>query len=328
MSWSASLAAALRHPDDLLAELGLDRLPNAAALRDAAHAAARQFGLLVPRSYLAKMTPGDPNDPLLRQVLPLADELENRDGFSIDAVGDAASRAVPGLLHKYHGRALLIVTGACAIHCRYCFRRHYPYSDEPKRLDDWQPALDYLAADPTIHEVLLSGGDPLVLTDARLADLIDRLAAIPHLTRLRIHTRLPVVLPDRVTPELAALLKAHRLTTYIVIHANHPRELTGDAAIAVRTLVTSGFTVLNQSVLLKGVNDHSETLLALSERLIDLGVVPYYLHQLDRVEGTHHFEVSESDGHALLADLPRSLPGYAIPAYVREQSGHPAKTPV
>lgn len=328
MSWSASLAAALRHPDDLLAELGLDRLPNAAALRDAAHAAARQFGLLVPRSYLAKMTPGDPNDPLLRQVLPLADELENRDGFSIDAVGDAASRAVPGLLHKYHGRALLIVTGACAIHCRYCFRRHYPYSDEPKRLDDWQPALDYLAADPTIHEVLLSGGDPLVLTDARLADLIDRLAAIPHLTRLRIHTRLPVVLPDRVTPELAALLKAHRLTTYIVIHANHPRELTGDAAIAVRTLVTSGFTVLNQSVLLKGVNDHSETLRALSERLIDLGVVPYYLHQLDRVEGTHHFEVSESDGHALLADLPRSLPGYAIPAYVREQSGHPAKTPV
>lgn len=328
MSWSASLAAALRHPDDLLAELGLDRLPNAAALRDAAHAAARQFGLLVPRSYLAKMTPGDPNDPLLRQVLPLADELENRDGFSIDAVGDAASRAVPGLLHKYHGRALLIVTGACAIHCRYCFRRHYPYSDEPKRLDDWQPALDYLAADPTIHEVLLSGGDPLVLTDARLADLIDRLAAIPHLTRLRIHTRLPVVLPDRVTPELAALLKAHRLTTYIVIHANHPRELTGDAAIAVRTLVTSGFTVLNQSVLLKGVNDHSETLRALSERLIDLGVVPYYLHQLDRVEGTHHFEVSESDGHSLLADLTRSLPGYAIPAYVREQSGHPAKTPV
>lgn len=328
MSWSASLAAALRHPDELLAELGLDRLPNAAALRDAAHAAARQFGLLVPRSYLAKMTPGDPNDPLLRQVLPLADELESRNGFSIDAVGDAASRAVPGLLHKYHGRALLIVTGACAIHCRYCFRRHYPYSDEPKRLDDWQPALDYLAADPTIHEVLLSGGDPLVLTDARLADLIDRLAAIPHLTRLRIHTRLPVVLPDRVTPELIAILRAQRMTTYIVIHANHPRELTGDAAIAVRTLVTSGFTVLNQSVLLKGVNDHSETLRELSERLIDLGVVPYYLHQLDRVQGTHHFEVSESDGHSLLADLPRSLPGYAIPAYVREQSGQPAKTPV
>jgi EF-P beta-lysylation protein EpmB len=328
MTWSASLAAAVRDPDELLIALGLDRHPDATRLREAARAAARTFGLMVPRSYLAKMTLGDPADPLLRQVLPLAEELESRPGFTADAVGDGAARAVPGLLHKYAGRALLITTGACAVHCRYCFRRHYPYSDDPKRLADWQPALEYIAADATIHEVLLSGGDPLMLTDARLGELLERLAAIPHLTRLRLHTRLPVVLPDRVTPELIALLKGQRLTTFIVIHANHARELTGDAAEVVRTLVTSGFTVLNQAVLLRGVNDDGETLRALSERLVDLGVVPYYLHQLDRVAGTHHFEVTEDEGRALLARLPEQLPGYAIPKYVLEEAGEMAKTPV
>jgi len=328
VTWSASLASAIRDPDELLAALELDRHPAADRLRADAQAAAASFRLMVTRSYLARMKPGDPSDPLLRQVLPRAEELEHHSGFSTDAVGDAAARVVPGLLHKYAGRALLIATGACAIHCRYCFRRHYPYGDEPRRLADWQPACDYLAADPSIHEVILSGGDPLLLTDLRLSELTQQLDAIPHLTRLRIHTRLPIVLPDRITSELFALLRRLRLTVFVVIHANHPRELTGDAAQAVRSLVTGGLTVLNQAVLLRGVNDHGDTLRELSERLIDLGVLPYYLHQLDRVAGTHHFEVPQDEARRLLADLPAQLPGYALPTWVEERPGDPAKHPL
>jgi len=272
------------------------------------------------------MEPRNLSDPLLRQVLPLHDELLDAPGFQPDAVEDSRFRIAPGLLHKYHGRALLIATGSCAVHCRYCFRKHYPYGGEPRRLTDWQPALDALSADPTIREVLLSGGDPLMLTDCRLRDLIERLAAIPHIRRLRIHTRLPIVLPDRVTDELLELLTGTRLHCVVVVHANHAAELEHDCAESLRRLAQAGLMTLNQSVLLRGINDTVQSLGDLSERLIDLGVMPYYLHQLDRVTGTAHFEVSETEGRRLVAEMRRILPGYAVPRYVQEIPGEPHKT--
>lgn len=320
--WRRSLAEAIREPRQLLSRLGL------ASAECRLASVGQRFPLLVPESFLRRMKSGDLRDPLLRQVLPLAEEDENVPGFTIDALDEATFRKAPGLLHKYEGRALLVLTGACAIHCRYCFRRHYPYSQEPKRFDDWEPAFVAIERDESIHEVLLSGGDPLMLTDERLGEVVRRLEAIPHLRRLRIHTRLPIVLPDRVTLELLDLLTATRLTPVIVIHANHPAELVADCALALRQLTQSGLMVLNQSVLLRGINDSVEVLSDLSERLIQLGIRPYYLHQLDRVSGTAHFEVSEEIGRRLMDQLRRRLPGYAMPQYVREIPGEPFKVPL
>lgn len=223
---------------------------------------------------------------------------------------------------------MLVTTGACAVHCRYCFRRHYPYQQEPRRLEDWEPAFEALAADDSIHEILLSGGDPLMLTDARLASLIERLEQIPHLRRLRLHSRLPIVLPDRVSDELLQLLSSTRLTTIMVVHANHPQEIQLDCTDALSRLVRGGIPTLNQAVLLQGINDDEEVLAELCERLIDLGVLPYYLHQLDRVSGAAHFEVSVERGRELVAALRRRLPGYAVPQYVAELAGELHKTPL
>ena len=322
--WRCSLGDAIRDPLELLRRLGLT--PFAARL--AADIRKGNFPLLVPESFLNRMTPNDINDPLLRQVLPLAEEEDEIPGFTSDALDEVAFRKAPGLLHKYEGRALLVLTGACAVHCRYCFRRHYPYASEPKRIDDWEPAFQALERDASIHEVLLSGGDPLMLTDERLSVVVRRLEAIPHLRRLRLHTRLPIVLPNRVTLELLDLLTTTRLTSVVVVHANHPQELVADCALALRQLSQSGLMVLNQAVLLRGINDSVEVLRELSERLIDLGVKPYYLHQLDRVAGTAHFEVSEESGRRLVDELRRQLPGYAVPQYVREIAGRPFKVPL
>lgn len=321
--WHRSLANAIRDPDVLV-----DRLKLPERLRAAARAAASRFPLLVPESYLQRMRPGDPRDPLLLQVLPIEEECRKAPGFAADPVGDAAARRAPGLLHKYAGRALLITTGSCAVHCRYCFRREYPYQQEPRRLDDWAPAFHAIAADRSLGEVILSGGDPLLLADARLAALFERLSVIPHLRRVRVHSRLPIVLPDRVTPELLALLRGTRLTPLMVVHANHPAEIAGDCRDALVALVQRGITTLNQSVLLRGVNDDVNALTELSERLIDVGVLPYYLHQLDRVRGAAHFEVAESRGQELVDELRRRLPGYAVPRYVRETAGAPSKLPI
>ena len=322
-TWHDSLAAAIREPAALLQLLGL---PD--SLLEPARSAARLFPVMVPESYLRRMRPGDVSDPLLRQVLPLVEELLETPGFSNDAVDDQGARTAPGLLQKYQGRALMILTGACAIHCRYCFRRHYPYADEPKRLDDWEPALRAIAADESIHEILLSGGDPLMVPDRRLGELLRRLEAIPHLRRLRIHSRLPIVLPNRVSQELVELLTTSRLTPIMVVHANHPREIAGDCSAALRMLVRSGITTLNQAVLLRGINDSVEVMQQLCERLIDLGVMPYYLHQLDRVRGAAHFEVDEAVGRELITELRRRLPGYAVPRFVREEAGWPHKRPL
>ena len=322
-SWQHSLSRAIRDPADLLRRLGLPVDFGGLNL-----AAARGFPILVPLSFANRMRHSDPCDPLLRQVLPIADELLTIPGFVIDPVGDTGSRAVPGLLQKYRGRALMIATGVCAVHCRYCFRRHYPYATEPRRLEDWEPAFELLQADESIHEVLLSGGDPLMLGDVRLGELFERLANIPHLRRIRVHTRLPIVLPDRITPALIDVFTRTRLTPILVVHANHPNEIVDDCEQALRNLVRSGITTLNQTVLLRGINDNFEALTELSERLIDVGVIPYYLHQLDQVQGAAHFEVAESKGLELIAELRKRLPGYAVPQYVREVAGALHKTPI
>ncbi len=321
--WQRELAAAYRIPDELIARLNLPE-----TCREPAQRAASLFPLMLTESYAARMRPGDLTDPLLRQVLPLHAETESASGFTTDAVGDHAAQLAPGLLQKYAGRALLIATGACAIHCRYCFRRHFPYGDAPRKLDDWEPALAALRADESIREIILSGGDPLMLTDRRLAELIALLAEIPHLQRLRIHSRLPIVLPSRVTDDLLELLTTSRFSVIMVVHANHPRELDLDCGPALRRLVRAGIPTLNQAVLLRGINDDANTLTDLCERLVDLGVLPYYLHQLDRVTGTAHFEVAEAVGLSLIRELQRRLPGYAVPRYVREEAGQAQKSPI
>ncbi len=295
---------------------------------DSTSEAAKSFPLLVPRSFLARMQVGNPLDPLLRQVLPVAEERVSVPGFVVDAVDDQAAKLAPGLLQKYQGRVLLMAAGSCAVNCRYCFRRHYPYSEEPRRMDDWEPAIQAIEQDSSVHEVILSGGDPLMLTDERLAALMQRLERIEHLTRLRIHSRLPIVLPDRVNPELIELLRGSRLQPIMVVHANHPQEIASDCAAALHTLVRSGIPTLNQAVLLRGVNDEVETLAELCERLIDLGVIPYYLHQLDRVAGAAHFEVPEVTGLELIEELRQRLPGYAVPQFVRELAGQTSKSPI
>ncbi len=322
-SWQQAVRAAVRDVATLCSRLGLD-----AGQLPLAEQAWRQFPLFVPEEFLQRMTPGDPHDPLLRQVLPLAAEDHSPAGFVADPLHEDAAQPTPGLLHKYEGRALLITTGACAIHCRYCFRRHFPYSEAPRGLAAWGPALAALAADDSIHEVLLSGGDPLMLADETLAALVGELAAIGHLQRLRVHTRLPIVIPQRVNDELLAWLTGTRLTPIVVLHANHARELDDDVAAAVRRLRAAGVLLFNQAVLLAGVNNEVQILADLSQRLIELGVAPYYLHQLDRVAGAAHFEVSVEDGLQIMDDLRSRLPGYAVPRYVREEPGAAAKSPL
>jgi EF-P beta-lysylation protein EpmB len=322
-SWRQALRSAIRDAHSLCTRLGLDP----AALNLAADGPS-QFPVFVPEEFLARMEPGNPADPLLRQVLPLAAEDQSWPGFGSDPLEEAAATLVPGLLHKYHGRALLIVTGVCAVHCRYCFRRHFPYAEVPVGRGAWQPALDALAADPSIEEVLLSGGDPLMVADETLEALVADLAAIPHLKRLRVHTRLPIMIPQRVTGRLLSWLSDNRLQSVVVLHANHPAELDAAVAVAAARLKAAGVLLFNQAVLLRGVNDNVDTLAQLSLRLIELGIVPYYLHQLDRVAGAAHFEVPLEAGQALVEQLRARLPGYAMPRYVQERPGEPSKTPL
>lgn len=320
--WQRELAEAVRDPAELLALLDLDP-----ALLPAAQAAATQFPLRVPRGFVARMRPGDPHDPLLRQVLPLNEELRPAAGFVADPVGDLQAMAGHGVLHKYHGRVLLVATGACAVHCRYCFRRHFPYAEANAAAGQWEAALRYIGSRPEISEVILSGGDPLVLNDRRLSELAHALADIPHLRRLRIHSRLPIVLPSRVDERLLDWLAGTRLSPVLVVHANHPRELDADVAAAAARLRARGVTLLNQAVLLAGVNDDAEVLIALSERLFECGIQPYYLHALDRVQGAGHFQ-ADAELPALMQTLRARLPGYLVPRPVREEPGQPAKTPL
>jgi EF-P beta-lysylation protein EpmB len=272
------------------------------------------------------MRRGDPDDPLLRQVLPVEAETAEQPGFIADPLGERAALTAPGLLQKYRGRALLIATPACAVHCRYCFRREFPYDEQdgPR----WQEALARIERDPGIEEVILSGGDPLSLGDARLGALSRGLERAAHVRRLRIHTRLPVVLPARVDAGLAAWLSSLKWPVVVVLHANHANEIDGEVAAACAALRSAGATLLNQSVLLRGVNDDAEALAALSRRLFEAGVLPYYLHVLDRVRGAAHFEVDEARARRIAGELAALLPGYLVPRLVRERAGAPAKVPL
>ena len=319
--WQHELRQAFGRPQDLLAYLELDpALPALAAgmLRD--------FPLRVPRGFAARMRKGDPRDPLFLQVWPSTQEAVVTPGYVVDAVGDLPRVREAGLLHKYQGRVLLVATGACAVHCRYCFRRHFPYSEQLAARDHWAAALAEIAADSSIEEVILSGGDPLSLSDDKLAELVARLDAIPHLQRLRIHTRQPIMLPERIDERLLAWLDRTRLQTVFVLHANHAAELDDSVRRALLPLRERGIALLNQSVLLRGINDDATTLASLSKRLFECGVLPYYLHLLDRVQGAAHFDLPEDDAQRLMRVLSSQLPGYLLPKLVREIAGAPAKT--
>jgi len=318
--WRLAWRAAVRDPRELLAMLGLESLAGRIGPQ-----AAQSFPLRVPRGFVARMRHGDPGDPLLRQVLPLDDEGRIVPGFVPDAVGDAAARRGDGLIHKYQGRALLVATGSCAVHCRYCFRRHYPYAEEAAAAAGWRGAVAAIAADPSIVEVILSGGDPLSLADHKLAELTQALGEVPHVRRLRIHTRLPIVLPERVDDGLTAWLRGLPWPVVVVLHANHANEFDPQVAAAVAALRDAGAFVLNQAVLLRGVNDSVEALAELCERGFEAGVLPYYLHQLDRVAGAAHFEVGDDEALALHAALAARVPGYLLPRLVREVAGDPGK---
>lgn len=310
----------LSDPATLLRRLRLDP-----ALRPGAERAAAAFPMRVPSAYLARIPPGQADDPLLRQVLPSADELDEHPGFGPDPLQERERMPVPGLIHKYAGRVLLLLTGACPIHCRYCFRRHFS-SAETASQRHWPQVLDYLRAHPDLREVILSGGDPLALSDRRLEARITDLAGIRHLHVLRLHSRAPVVTPQRVTPVLLHTLESCPLQTVLVIHANHARELDGPARHALATLAKRGVRLFNQAVLLRGVNDSAPALADLSQALFDSGVQPYYLHLLDPVAGAGHFHVPQAEALRLMRDLGTTLPGYLLPRLVREIPGRPGKT--
>lgn len=321
--WQAEMAASFTRVTDLLEFLELPLPDDQPLPRTSGH-----FPFRVTHSFAGRMVKGDAADPLLRQVLPLAAESLEWPGFSADPVGDLAAVAAPGLLHKYQGRVLLVTTGACAIHCRYCFRREFPYAEEQMSSRREAGAIDFIREDSSIVEVILSGGDPLVLSDERLGKLLESITAIPHVRRLRIHSRLPVVLPSRVTEGFVDMLTGSRLKPVLVIHANHARELDGQVKAGLAKLQAAGVTLLNQSVLLQGVNDSVEALAELSEMLFDSGVSPYYLHVLDKARGTAHFDLPTAKAKDLHEDLRRRLPGYLVPKLVREDSGRPYKVPV
>lgn len=320
-SWQQQLRDAVRDPAELAELL---ELPAAARRRVAGLPA--QFPLLVPRAFVARMRKRDPDDPLLRQVLPLPCERDEVPGFTADPLRELGL-AQAGFLQKYRGRALLIASAACPVHCRYCFRREFPYSAQLAARADFAAALDALRAS-RVSEVILSGGDPLSLSNRRLGRLLAALESIESLRAVRLHTRFPVVLPDRVDAGLVTLLERSRLASVVVVHANHPNELAADATAALEALAAGARFVLNQSVLLRGVNDSAGTLAELSERLFACRVLPYYLHLLDPVAGTAHFAVTAATGRSLVAALRARLPGYLVPRLVREIPGELSKTPM
>ena len=322
--WQTQLQQAITSVEDLLALLQLSP-----AQVDYSPQADRDFTLKVPLAFARRMRMGDPRDPLLLQVLASGEETREVEGYSADPVGELGENIPrPGIIHKYRGRALLVVTGACAINCRYCFRRHFPYGDNRNNRNKWREVLDYVRNDNSIEEVIFSGGDPLVASDALLTELTGHVAAIPHVRRLRIHSRLPIVLPERVTANLLDAICQPGLQTVMVVHANHAQELDDDVARATAAMRSRDITVLNQSVLLRGINDDAGVLADLSEGLFAIGILPYYLHLMDKVQGAAHFDLPEAGASQLMTSLAARLPGYLVPRLVREDPGALAKTPV
>ncbi|MRI35441.1 EF-P beta-lysylation protein EpmB [Endozoicomonas sp. OPT23] len=322
-TWQEQLSTAVSHPSELLAILDLPGGLLAGALKGDA-----EFKTRVPYAYISRMESGNPNDPLLKQVLPVDDETLDVSGFTMDPLSEQDSNPSNGVIHKYKGRLLLIVSGACAINCRFCFRRHFPYGDNQLAGESFQQAIDYIKKQEDIHEVILSGGDPLAASDKRLKKLVEALAEIEHLKTIRIHTRLPIVIPDRVTAEMLNWLTGTRLKPVIVVHTNHASEIDNNVASALRKLKRSGVTLLNQTVLLKGINDSADALANLSHKLFQADVLPYYLHLLDKVKGAAHFDISEQKAQNIVRELMAQCPGYLVPKLVREIAGEPGKTSI
>ena len=320
--WQRVLANAIREPAELLKYLNLPE-----SLLKGANTANQSFALRVPRGYCQNIEKGNPNDPLLRQILPIEAELIHDSAFTLDPVADLAAMEAPGLLHKYNGRVLIITTAACAVHCRYCFRRHFPYQ-ENRAEQNWQDTVEYIRANTDIHEVILSGGDPLSLTESRLKNLTDKLINIPHIKTLRIHTRQPIVLPERVNDELLSWIDSLPWKVVIVLHCNHANEISPMVTSALKKLHQQQVTLLNQSVLLAGVNDNLEVLLNLSTKLFESNVLPYYLHMLDKVKGAQHFSVKSEKALHLLNQMRHHLPGYLVPRLVEEIAGKKSKTAI
>lgn len=320
-NWQSQLSDLITDPFELLDQLEIcsDALLSGAIL------ASKSFKLRVPRAFVGKMRKGDPLDPLLLQVLPHHLELEEHPEFVTDPLGEEAANQLPGVLHKYQSRFLLTLTGACAVHCRYCFRRHFPYQENLPKQDDWPQIKAYIEQNPHINEVILSGGDPLTLSNRKLKLWIERLESLQQVKILRIHSRVPVVIPQRLDTELLEILKSTRLRIIVVIHANHAAELDDQTCAYLEKLSQHGITALNQAVLLKGVNDDAQTLIELSQRLFDARVMPYYLHVLDKVKGAQHFDLSGSKIDEIYHDILAGLPGYLVPKLVREIAGEKTK---
>lgn len=319
--WQQHLQQAITEPKELIQLLNIDPKYTRAAIQ-----ASQLFPLKVPRTLLNRIEHGNIHDPILRQILPLAEELQPAIGFSTDPVGEHSNQPT-GMIHKYHGRVLLMVNGHCAVNCRYCFRRHYPYEDNRLNRSEWENAIDQIRHDTTISEVIYSGGDPLASSDKQLLWLTERIAEIAHIKRLRIHTRLPIVIPNRITDDTLHWMTHTRLSTVVVLHINHANELRDNTVRkSIRTMQTAGITLLNQSVLLNGVNDTPEVLAELSEALFAAGVLPYYLHVLDKVNGSAHFDHKECTAKHLHQQITALLPGYLVPKLVREIAHQPSKT--
>ena len=318
--WQLLLKQVISDPVELFKQLAID--PR---LLPAAQRVVKLFPLRVPAGFVARMQKGNPYDPLLQQVLPLAAEEIATSGFSRDPLKEQFAKPLPGLLHKYSGRVLLTLTGACAVNCRYCFRRHFPYTENIPGGKAWQSILAYIGADPSVIEVILSGGDPLLASDKYLKKCLEDLAAISHLKILRIHSRLPIVLPERITTDFLDSLTATRLQAVMVTHSNHANELDDSVRAAMDRLRERKISLLNQAVLLKGVNDTVEALSHLSYRLFACGILPYYLHVLDKVQGAAHFAVDEQQAKQLWIALRETLPGYLVPRLVYEQAGAKSK---
>lgn len=323
-NWQSQLSDLVTDPSELLdlLELSSDQLLSGALL------ASQQFKLRTPRAFVAKMKKKDPFDPLLLQVLPHHLELEEHANFVTDPLGEEEANQLKGVLHKYRTRFLLTLTGACAVHCRYCFRRHFPYQENLPKNDDWENIQAYILAHPEINEVILSGGDPLTLSNRKLQLWLDRLESLDQIKILRIHSRVPIVIPERIDIELIKLLKNSRLQIVVVVHSNHAAELDDHTLSHLKLLTQHQITVLNQAVLLKGVNNTLDTLVNLSYRLFEAGVLPYYLHLLDKVKGAQHFDLEMDEIQTLYTELLAHLPGYLVPKLVREIAGEPNKTPI
>lgn len=319
--WQDALSDLITDPKELLEIVEIDT----SYLKDA-YQAARLFPLRVTRSYVERMEKGNVKDPLLLQVLPLGLETKVVEGYGPDPLQEKEANPISGLLHKYHGRVLVTLTSMCAIHCRYCFRRHFPYSENNPGKKGWESIFSYVAADPSISEVILSGGDPLAVSDSMLQAFIEGITEITHVKRLRIHTRLPIVLPERITSRLLQLFSSTSLEVVMVVHANHANEISLGVKESLGGLKKVGVTLLNQSVLLKNINDSVESLCELSESLFSCGVIPYYLHVLDKVQGAAHFDLGENEAQNLYSAMVQRLPGYLVPRLAREEAGKPSKT--